>query len=659
MKKITIILFSLFLYLNIYSLEKLKETEIELVEEIKESEIYITTVKKGVSKKISLIPLNVTVITNEDIQKSKAKTVGELLRYQTGIIVRDLYYSSPYENIDIRGFGESSAQNCVILLDGKRLNNIDMSNVDINIIPISAIEKIEIIKGGISTLYGDGAVGGVVNIITKKLPVKSTDLNFSYNSFEANDVNLNISDYTEKLFYRISSSYKNNRGYRKNSNFSSSNIDINLSFPKEILKNLDTNINFGVYSNNINFPGGIFQTDWDENKIDKTYTPDDKGNKFDYYLNTSLKNTFGKIELETSILYKNSDVKNSFVSWWPNGYYDNRKSEILGVEEKLFSKIKENGELLLGLEYYYNFYKIIPLTNTGELTPQSDDQKYTRNSLASYLDFSFPVFSLLTLNIGGRVEYFTQKFFIESSNSEENKDETLNGVYFAANIPVSKRLNFYTKLGKSYRMPKVDEYYSWGLYNEQLKPQISEDIDLGLKFDIKNLNFNISVFNTKIEKEIYYNNTSWLNENYPSTTLRQGVDTSLKLNIKDIDISLGHTFTDAKFENGPYKDKKVPLVPQNKYNFSVSFNLPFKINIKLINTTVDERYFGSDYLQTTNKLKGYSVTDIKISYNNINNLELYLLANNITNEKYSEIAYLGYYYPSALRNFVLGVNLKF
>ncbi len=656
MKKIIIILFYLSLHLNIYSLEKLKESEIDLIEKIKESEIYITSIKKGVAKKISLIPSNVIVITSEDIQKSKVKTLGELLRYQTGIIVRDFYYNSPYENIDIRGFGESSAQNCVILLDAKRLNNIDISNVDINMIPISAIERVEIIKGGMSTLYGDAAVGGVINIITKKSITKSIDLDISHNSFESDNVSFNISDSAEKLFYRISSSYRNNRGFRKNSNFSRYNIDVNLSLPREVFKKFDMNINLGLYSNNINFPGGIFQNDWDENKIYKTYTPDDKGNKFDYYLNTYIKNNLGKIELQTSLFYKNSDIKNSFVSF---SYYDNRKSQTSGIEERFFYKIEESVEILGGLEYYYNFYKIIPLTNTGEYTLQIDDEKYTRNSLASYLDFSFPVFSLLTLNFGGRIENFTQNFVIESSNSEENKNETLNSVYLAANIAASKSLNFYTKLGESYRMPRVDEYYTWGIYNNQLEPQISKDLDFGLKYDIKNLNFNLSIFNIKTEKEIYYNNTTMLNENYPSTTLRSGVETNLKLNIKNIDVSLAHTFINAKFENGPYKDKKVPLVPQNKYNFSFAFNLPFNFNIKLTNTTVDERFFGSDYWQTTTKLKGYSITDIKISYNKSNNLELYLLFNNITDEKYSEIAYLGYYYPSSPRNFLIGANLKF
>ena len=70
--------------------------------------------------------------------------------------------------MDIRGFGEASKSNSLILVNGIRLNDIDMSNVNLSYIPIDSIERIEIIRGGSAgTLYGSGAIGGAVNIVTK------------------------------------------------------------------------------------------------------------------------------------------------------------------------------------------------------------------------------------------------------------------------------------------------------------------------------------------------------------------------------------------------------------------------------------------------------------------------------------------------------------
>ena len=119
---------------------------------------------------------NVTVITRREIEDNPATTLPAILADYAGIAVRDLFGNQASNStVDLRGFGAAAGQNTLVLVDGRRLNDIDLSGVVWSAIPLSAIERIEIVRGGASVLYGPGAVGGVVNIITRSPLGKPAD----------------------------------------------------------------------------------------------------------------------------------------------------------------------------------------------------------------------------------------------------------------------------------------------------------------------------------------------------------------------------------------------------------------------------------------------------------------------------------------------------
>jgi len=113
------------------------------------------------------IPAQITVITAEDIKASGAQSVPDALRNLGGVIVTDLNGNGFNQKIDMGGFGETSDRHVAIVVNGRKINPIDMSGVNFLSIPIENIEKIEVFHGGNSVLYGGDAMGGVINIITK------------------------------------------------------------------------------------------------------------------------------------------------------------------------------------------------------------------------------------------------------------------------------------------------------------------------------------------------------------------------------------------------------------------------------------------------------------------------------------------------------------
>src|SRR5919106_181603 len=125
------------------------------------------------------LPASVTVIGAQDIERSAARTLPEILNEQVGFTMKDFYgNNAAVTSMDLRGFGVTGPQNTLILLDGRRLNDFDLSGVQWSAIPLSSIERIEVLRGTGAVLYGDAASAGVVNIVTRSplLPGRSLEV---------------------------------------------------------------------------------------------------------------------------------------------------------------------------------------------------------------------------------------------------------------------------------------------------------------------------------------------------------------------------------------------------------------------------------------------------------------------------------------------------
>jgi iron complex outermembrane receptor protein len=117
-----------------------------------------------------IVGASTTVITAEDIAHSPVQTLPEIIAQVPGVQLTSLFgaVNGAKTSVDLRGFGAFATANTLVLINGRRLNDIDMAQVDYSTIPLNAIERIEITKGNSgAVLYGDNAVGGVINIVTK------------------------------------------------------------------------------------------------------------------------------------------------------------------------------------------------------------------------------------------------------------------------------------------------------------------------------------------------------------------------------------------------------------------------------------------------------------------------------------------------------------
>ena len=125
--------------------------------------------------RIGAAPVGAIVIDAEQIRQSGADNVNQAIRNIAGIAGRQNNYGTSDFTLDLRGFGASADQNVVVLLDGVRLSENEMSTALLSAIPIETVQRIEIVRGGGSVLYGEGATGGIIQVMTKRPTRRDAD----------------------------------------------------------------------------------------------------------------------------------------------------------------------------------------------------------------------------------------------------------------------------------------------------------------------------------------------------------------------------------------------------------------------------------------------------------------------------------------------------
>ena len=200
-----------------------------IVQAANSNEIWITPKDSDYSRlSTGLAGSNITIISSEDLISQSEKNISEIIKSYSGIQVRNLYsdVSGSNSTIDMRGFGEASKSNFLMLINGVRLNDLDMGGINFSNIPVKSIKRIEIIRGNsAATLYGSGAVGGAINIVMKdSLNIQNeSSLNLATHSSYQLDFSssMSINKNTNML---ISGVLKDSDTYRDNADYEREDI---------------------------------------------------------------------------------------------------------------------------------------------------------------------------------------------------------------------------------------------------------------------------------------------------------------------------------------------------------------------------------------------------------------------------------------------------
>jgi iron complex outermembrane receptor protein len=652
---------TLFVVFPFFSLAQDKEVTLEEV---------VVTATRDVEE-IRKIPANVTVITRKQIEEAHVETVVNLVRDQGGVVVKDTYGNGKSTNVDVRGFGETAPPNTLVLVDGRRVNQIDLSGVDWTQIPLDQIERIEVVRGSGSVLYGDNAVGGVINIITKR-PEKpfSFQTGVALGSYNYNKEYGSVSGRWGPLSAIVSMGYNATDGYRENGLLRAKNVGGKLIY--DLNDNISFNLSGAFNQDKEGLPGGLTQAEMDLLDRRATLTPDNQAKTDDGYGDLGARVKLWDIgRIEVNLSYRDRQVKN--ILDFPSDFYtykDKRNINTWGFTPKgILEKplwIFPN-KLIFGLDFYRSDSKV-----NSEATffgfPSSNLSDITQRSVGLYFLDEFSILEKLILSFGFRYQWVTYDIFQENPYLKDDVTDWAPAWNVGLTYLFGEKSSAFFSIRRSFRFPTTDELilvYPVPKVNPAIKPQTGYDYEAGIRYAFTDkIEANLTLFWIDTYNEFFFNPVTFINENYPKTQ-RRGVEIGGKATpFSWLSIWANYSYIQPILKGRLFSGNQIPGVPTNKGAIGASVG-PWKGFLFSMNAAfVGSQYMISDWANQVEKQRAYYSLNSRLSYT-WKGLNAFFAVNNITNQKYSELAVTNatgtrqLFYPSPERNFFGGISYTF
>ena len=639
--------------------------------EVTLEEVVVTATRD--TQEIRKIPANVTVITKEEIEQSNAKTVVDVLRDKVDVMVTDYYGNGKSTSVDIRGFGETGPLNTLVLVDGRRVNEIDLSGVDWTQIPLDQVERIEIVRGAGSVLYGDNAVGGVINIITKK-PEKTFSANAEVvgGSYGYNKESASVSGKWGAFSAILNASHNSTEGYRENGFLRAEDVG------GKVIYDLNEYVSFdfsgGFHTDDTGLPFALDKTHYILDPRAAAH-PDDKANTNDGYGVLGIKAKlwdFGRIEADLS--YRHREVDDFYVSYV---FKDKRNLSTWGLTPKYILEAPLwtfSNKLTVGLDFYRSQSDVF--SDSPFSTPVHNHSEVIKTSTGAYLLDEFSIFQNLILSLGYRQEWvnfdiaqtvLTGTSKAGSGNSEPAWTAGLSYLF-------GKNSSAFLSYKRSFRYPVSDELIEYildpktfnvtGIKISPIKPQVGYHYEAGIRHAFTDwIEANLTLFLVDMRNEIFFDPYTYANENFPKTR-RQGIEVGAKVKpLQWLTFWGNYSYTKATLQEYPYSGNDIPGVPRHKGSLGADVEIWNGLSLNTRANFVGSRYFISDWANAVPKLGGYYTLDMKLSYV-WKGLKAFVGINNLFNRKYAEFGVVDsagaqYFYPSPGRNFIGGMSYIF
>jgi len=669
---------------------------------MKEVVVTATRTKETVRR----VPANVTVITARDIVTSGSTNMVELLEKKANILFKTYNGNPTQAQNDLRGFGENGYGKTLVLLDGRRLNRIDLSSINWLQIPMQLIEKIEVVRGTQSVLYGDSAVAGVINIITKK-GTMARDANASVIIGEQGShvERGGITGSYEKLSYAINAELQHYDGWRDRSAFDSMGGGVSLGY--DLTGSLSISGGGSYNKTNFEMPGGLTRAEMAMSRTQaqpaRTWFPpawfgfpamtpahtDDEAENEYVNANILIEKSFAAAgDFEINFVYGNKDIQTDMPSSpsFLGSQYNVVNMDTYGITPKYILETKAiwNHKIIAGLDYYKETLSLGQYLDV-QRTMQAWDSGMKRNTFGFYLRDEISPIDSLIISLGFRNERAT---------FEGWKTEVLGHVVGTAFSPMEKKhhknafessltwlprqeIKAYAKYATLFRFPFAEEQVSFYGYadgfNLTLDPETGRSYEIGGSYlPCPGVNLGLTFFRVELEDEIVWDNNLKKNINLDETT-HEGIEAEFTYTYQDRFRMFGsYSYNRAVFDKGQFAGKELILVPRHHLTAGLDVALPHNLHLAPELLYVSSAYLGNDYDNSSEKLAGYTVIDLFLRYNctwRQLKTTAFIGIKNIFDKEYETIGFendpndgaapANTFYPSPGRKLTAGITVSF
>ncbi|MDX4061736.1 TonB-dependent receptor [Aliarcobacter skirrowii] len=592
------------------------------------------------------------VYTKKDIEQSNSRDIYDFLSSQTSVNVMPNIGNTFTQSLDIRGYGiENGNQNLVVVVNGRRLNNIDNTPQLLSSIPLESIERIEILKGSGSVKYGDGANSGVISITTDKKNSNYIKTSFGDNFTKNSVVSLGYGneylvanayiDYSSTNGNIEDLSGKSNENYIKNKKFNfiftpTDNLELSLGRDYSNMNiKYGNHISLEQYKNNPNITSGFTEQyfssyvttagiryDFNSNfYIDASFSDEDKISKF---IDFNSESKYKYKNITSSINYKNDVVKIS-----------------VGVDGFTGDKIE-------------------------------NDDTTTKQNIAGFSSLEFNATDDLTFSTGFRSENVKYEYN-PNSGTNLKQDNNLKAYDFGVNYLLTEDQSVFANYNRSFQSPSIERFFSkdysnWPnittKFNTFIEPTKVDNLTVGYNNIQDNNKLKISLFRANLKKEMHTNPITWESTNIDKSH-KYGLEIYDKFLINDkLFTSLNYSYIVAKIDdnkiNLTYNDKILPGVSKHNLTLSLGYSPIKNFETILSHTYKSSAYAYNDFENNfSQKQEAYHSTDLSFNFKK-NNVELFAKIQNLFDQKNGLWVQDNAIYPVNFeRTFFAGMKVNF
>jgi len=655
------------------------------------------------------IPCSATIVGREDIDRTSPENVADILRTVPGVLVRDFGDRGMVE-LSIRGVGASYGSRYVmVLVDGFPINQGASGWIDWTMIAPEAVERIEILKGPFSAVYGSQAVGGVINIVTKsgRLDPRA-EASFEYGSYDAERAAARVGGAFGKAAFSLSGVYTRGNGYRDNSAWEDFSLFAKLDVPPDTRSRLQVIGNWTRQDEQ--YPGPLTLEQMETDPRQSTQPGAGAHMPFRYLAGAR----YERLLWDFADLGFQTYLKGRKGSWRDVGLcFDTRDAYTVGNELLFtthFDLLGHSQVLMLGgLVELDHEHLDLALAPDGEIVCPYASQTYLQTTYSVFLQGRFRLLGRLLVEPGVRADLYD---FHMTDDLKSHVPSLLTSLAMSGLVPpgllgwLADRLRRPGDLSKDLELSRVsprlavsygvtddlDVFLNYGegykvpwpallINNPTLTPEYARSVEAGVRSRLfsGHLLANASLYYTRVRDGIVmveYNTARNLSE-----TVCRGVEIQLRAPLPyGFNAFFNYAYQRAEYEKTvyppllpglpetTYEGGAVPLVPDHMAATGLSYVHARGFRADLVGTFVGKRFID---LANTRELDSYFLLGLKLSVP-LWRLRLWAAAENLLDETYVEYAYydavpvpvigpiaLDSYYPMPGRTFSGGLMLAF
>lgn len=509
----------------------------------------------------SLLPIGATSISAADIRRAGVTDVNQALRKIGGVYGRQSLTGSPDFSLDLRGFGSTSDQNVVVVLDGVRMNDNELTPATLSTIPIDLVERIDIMRGGASVLYGEGATGGVISITTKRpqAGARGGSMFAELGRFDSADVRLGAVQGFDGVAIDASAGHQRTDNYRKNNEFKQSRFNGGVQFNGGFGR---LSLRADIARQDQRFAGSLTQAQFLDNPR-QTKTPDDFGKMDSNRFTAAWERKVGAFDLAAELAHRTKDVEATYFG--SKSVYDSKQTQFSPRLRHLAQFDGMLNELVAGFDFG-RWNRVTRSDYSGADATQRSKAVYVRDEV------KFAGAQQVRLAAGVRRELFDKDSLdpVPYTTATYSIKQAHNAWELQGSMLAAPGLTAWAKAGQSYRVATSDENAYTPQANKPLATQTSHDAEIGLGYAQGAAKVDARLFRHNLDNEIYYDPTAGLfgaNTNL-APTQRKGFELDGSYRFAAAWQVQGHyQQVEATFRSGGNAGREVPLVP--KYSATV------------------------------------------------------------------------------------------